>query len=118
MKNGFNYARTSGPGCLQQMKIFKDKLKIQKFMMPNQNYVKGRRKEYRIVEKFRKADCEIVFRSAGSHSPIDVVAINKENKRIYFIQCKPDSLSESAKKKLEDTQEELIGLYECEFLVL
>lgn len=55
--------------------------------MPNRNYINGRNKEYRII-KFLKAKGFIAVRSAGSHSPIDVWAINPETKEIMLIQSK------------------------------
>ena len=70
--------------------------------MPNKNYQKGRRKEYKICDQLKKEGFDIVQRSAGSHSPIDVFAIHKEKGIIKFIQCKPDSMSENAKQKLLD----------------
>jgi len=71
--------------------------------MPNKNYLKGRRKEYKICEELKKQGYEIVQRSAGSHSPIDIWAVNKELQKITLIQCKPDNMPESEKKKiLED----------------
>jgi len=60
--------------------------------MANANYVKGRRKEYKIVNR-HKALGHISFRSAGSHSPIDVTAIDTKNKIIYFIQSKVGKIS-------------------------
>ena len=55
--------------------------------MPNKNYRKGYRKERQIVNEARERGC-IAFRSAGSHSPIDVCIINKKYKTIQFLQCK------------------------------
>ena len=78
--------------------------------MPNKNYIKGRRKEYKIVHEFRDIGC-VAFRSAGSHSPIDVVAINPLKKIINLIQCKPNDMSENAKQKLYDANKYLEGEY-------
>ena len=50
-------------------------------------YKKGRKYEYELVKEARE-NGQIAFRSAGSHSPIDVVVIDEQNKIIYFIQCK------------------------------
>ena len=58
--------------------------------MASKQYIKGRRKEWRICKELKAEGCEIAQRSAGSHSPVDVFAINKEKKIIYFIQSKPD----------------------------
>ena len=50
--------------------------------MPNKNYIKGRRKEYKICKMLREDGYDIVQRTAGSHSPVDIIAICKENKKI------------------------------------
>ncbi len=55
--------------------------------MPNHNYIKGRKKEYRKVSELKTLGCPIAFRSAGSHSPIDVVGINPEERTIMLVQC-------------------------------
>ena len=45
--------------------------------MPNKNYIKGRRKEYKICKKLIEKGFDIAQRTAGSHSPIDIIVINK-----------------------------------------
>ncbi len=83
--------------------------------MGNKNYVKGRKKEYRICNELKKRGFDIVQRSAGSHSPIDIFAIHRQSKTILFIQAKPDNFS---KKKAEQIREELgylKGLWNVEF---
>tara|TARA_R100001530_G_scaffold90888_1_gene63154 strand:- start:427 stop:684 length:258 start_codon:yes stop_codon:yes gene_type:complete len=85
--------------------------------MPNRNYIKGVRKERKIVNT-AKCSGHIAFRSAGSHSPIDVCVINKKEKTIRLIQCKPDNMSDAAKKRLEDEHKELNDFYTVRFLVL
>jgi len=50
-------------------------------------YRKGYRYEREIVNQAIKDGC-ISFRSAGSHSPIDVCIIDKIRKEIFFIQAK------------------------------
>lgn len=67
--------------------------------MSNPNYIKGRRKEYAIVHRMKET-CEIAQRTAGSHSPIDVFAIDKKNKTIHLIQGKPKNYSD--KKIMKD----------------
>jgi Holliday junction resolvase len=57
--------------------------------MPNPNYIKGRRKEYKIRRELIDEGFDIVQRSAGSHSPIDVFAINKATNEILLVQAKP-----------------------------
>ena len=59
--------------------------------MPNKNYLNGIRKERKIVNDLKKEGWDIVQRSAGSRSPIDVWAINKDLKLIRLIQAKPDN---------------------------
>ena len=74
------------------------------------NYRRGADKERRIVNKYRKAG-KIALRSAGSHSIIDVVAIDKENKVIYLIQSKLGYLSKPEKLRIKQEGEQLNGEY-------
>jgi len=84
--------------------------------MPNRNYIKGRRKEYKVVSRAREKGY-LAFRSAGSHSPIDVVVIDKKKKKIYFIQCKPDTLSNNKRDQLLEENQELNGDFKVKFIV-
>ena len=79
--------------------------------MPNANYIKGVRKERKIVNEAREQGL-ISFRSAGSHSPIDVVIINDKSKIIKLIQCKPDSMSGVARARLLQQLGKLNGVYQ------
>ena len=76
--------------------------------MPNKFYLKGIRKERKIVNQARK-EGKISFRSAGSHSPIDVAIIDIQSRKIRFIQCKPDNISDNQRKKLLDEFKYLIN---------
>ena len=51
----------------------------------NNNYKKGRRNEYRTM-RLLEASGYLCFRTAGSHSPFDVVAVNSCG--ILLVQCK------------------------------
>ena len=84
--------------------------------MPNQNYIKGRRKEYKVMNKL-KARGMIAFRSAGSHSIIDVVGIDIKNQNIELIQCKPDNIREKEKKEIELMNVALNTLFTVSFKV-
>lgn len=84
--------------------------------MPNKQYIKGVRKERQIVNEAR-ANGLISFRSAGSHSPIDVVTIDLMQRKIKFIQCKPDNMSSNKKFLLEQEMKELHGNFEVDFEV-
>ena len=86
--------------------------------MPNKNYQKGIRKEYKIIHTLERVGFDIVQRTAGSHSPIDVIAIDKKNKIIRFIQSKPDSMPESQKNKLLAEQTDLNGTFTVVFEVI
>ncbi len=60
--------------------------------MSNKNYIKGVRLEREVVNLF-KAHGYIAMRTAGSHSPFDVILIKEghKNKKICFVafvQCK------------------------------
>jgi Holliday junction resolvase len=71
-------------------------------MTKRTNYIRGRDKEYRIV-KTLKSQGYIAFRSAGSHSPFDVVAINPDTKLIILVQSKL-----RGKKNLSKVEREII----------
>ena len=81
--------------------------------MPNKNYVKGRRKEYKICNEFKDAGFDIVQRTAGSHSPIDVIAISRDTRTIFFIQSKP----ENHKLGKYEEEEWLNGEFKVEFVI-
>lgn len=61
----------------------------------NYSYQKGVRLERRIVNSARALGL-IAFRSAGSHSKIDVCIINPKSNTIKFIQSKAKKLSVGA----------------------
>jgi len=82
--------------------------------MPNKRYVKGRAKEYKISKELRDIGWDIVQRTAGSHSPIDVFAINRATKEIAFIQAKPESFNSD---KIEETMAWLNGDFKVKFWV-
>ena len=74
--------------------------------MPNYAYNKGVRKERKIVNEAKKEGC-IAFRSAGSHSPIDVCIIDIDHNQIRFVQSKGDSITPRQIQKLLDELVEL-----------
>lgn len=80
-------------------------------------YAKGRRKEYKIINHLKELGM-ISFRSAGSHSPIDVVAIDTEKKIIKLIQAKSGYLSANAYKKLIEDNKGLNGDFSVSFEVI
>lgn len=69
------------------------------------------------MNMLRDEGFDIVARSAGSHSALDIFAIDLKNKSIRFIQSKPKSMSGNAKNKLQGTLPES-GIYQCTFEVL
>lgn len=80
--------------------------------MPNKNYRKGADRERKIVNEFKDQGW-ISFRSAGSHSPIDVVAINPSFGVIKLIQMKTGkSYSKKFKEKLQSSLQYIDGTYE------
>lgn len=68
--------------------------------MPNKNYIRGRAFEYRVVDKVKKMGYTTVFRSAGSHSPWDVIGI-LEGSPTLLVQCKTTKDKGLAKRMLE-----------------
>lgn len=63
------------------------------------NYQKGVKLERKLVNQARK-EGKIAFRSAGSHSPIDVVIIDIESLTIELIQCKKGKLSKKEEQSI------------------
>jgi len=86
--------------------------------MPNRSYVKGRAKEYKIAKYFKEKGFEIAQRTAGSHSPIDVIAINTRLKVIELVQAKPNSMSENQKKEIKERNKKLNGFFLVKFSVV
>jgi Holliday junction resolvase len=70
------------------------------------NYTRGRAFEYEIVKYFKNLGY-LAYRSAGSHSPVDVTAISEA--KVYLIQAKV------TKRKLNPTN---ISLYDSALLKL
>ena len=65
--------------------------------MPNKNYLKGRRAEYKAMQILRDQGC-IVFRTAGSHGTADVIGIGPTG-RIVFVSVKTGGARPSAKER-------------------
>ena len=85
--------------------------------MPNKNYRNGAEKERKIVNKAREKGL-IAFRSAGSHSPIDVITIDSEMQLIELIQSKGKNFSAREKEKLLEKYKNLNGVFMVEFKVV
>ena len=83
----------------------------------NRNYRRGRRKEYRIVKRLREEGYNLVQRSAGSHSPVDIWAVNTEERRILLVQSKPKSFGGERERALYMKNKRLSGVYDVEYVV-
>ncbi len=87
-------------------------------------YKKGRRKEYDIIYRLRKEGYDIAQRTAGSHSPIDIIAINKELRVIKLIQSKRvlkenmAFVDDKQKNNLEEENLWLNNVFRVEFVVM
>lgn len=86
--------------------------------MPNKNYIKGRKKEYKIMKELKEQGFDIAQRTAGSHSPIDVFAIHKKNKVIKFIQSKPDNYPKTRAETIYSELDYLNDMFKCEFVLI
>lgn len=62
-------------------------------------YKRGRDYEYKVMAKLRAIGYDIVIRAAGSHTPIDIIAINSTNKIMKLVQCKK-GMNEKQKEKI------------------
>jgi len=85
--------------------------------MPNRNYQKGIRKERKLVNDARRRGL-IAFRSAGSHSPIDLVIINPALRSVRLIQCKTQELSDNQVQKILAPMKELNDFYKVCFQIM
>ncbi len=85
--------------------------------MPNPKYRKGVRKERAVVNE-AKAKGYISFRSAGSHSPIDVIVINPIGRTIQLIQCKSGNYRAREKSNLLSKYRYLNDTYTVRFKVV
>lgn len=91
--------------------------------MPS-NQKLGTRKEYKICEDYRKKGYDLVQRSAGSHSEVDIFAIRVKDRKIKLIQSKRtisesmDYINPKLKKKLEEKNKHFNGIFEVEFIAL
>ena len=80
-------------------------------------YKKGSRKEYQIISDLKKEGFDIVQRSRGSHSSIDIFAIDKNRRIILFVQSKRtldesmDYINPKLKEKLEKEFSWLNGVF-------
>ena len=83
--------------------------------MSNKNYLAGRKKEYRICNLLKAEGYDIAQRSAGSHSPVDIWAVNKHTKVIKLIQAKPNNFRNSQKNILLKKYGDLSGQYAVYF---
>ena len=83
--------------------------------MPNKAYIKGRQKEYKIKKEYEKQGM-ICIRSAGSHSFADLVCILPTEKKIYFIQSKPN-FSKKNLERLYKENEWLNDEFVCKYKV-
>ena len=77
-----------------------------------------------LCDKLKEEGFEIVQRSKGSHSPIDVFAINREKKLIKLIQSKRtlsetmSHIDEKQKEKIEKEFGWLNNIFRVEFVVM
>lgn len=81
------------------------------------NYARGRNKEYRIMRYWRGRGC-LAIRSAGSHTPVDVIVINPYDKIIKLIQSKlhgQKNLSERKRNEIIAEGSKLEGDYKVLF---
>ncbi len=83
--------------------------------MGNKNYQKGAKKEQRIANKLKKEGWDVAQRTAGSHGPFDVIAINKKTKTIKLIQSKPKKFSQLNIDRLMEKHGWMNGEFKVEF---
>jgi Holliday junction resolvase len=84
--------------------------------MASKIYRRGADKERKLVKR-AKEEGKIAFRSAGSHSPIDVCIIDHANRRIDLIQCKSTFRKHHIDPKLKTKLEAEWGYLSDEYTV-
>ena len=84
--------------------------------MPNKAYLKGRKKEYKLVNELRGRGFDVI-RSAGSHGFADVVGVHRDDKKILFIQSKGDNIRKGEYKRLMEENKDIKGKFLVEFIV-
>ena len=72
--------------------------------MVNKNYIAGRRFEYK-VKHYLEDSGYIAIRSAGSHSPFDIIAIKGD--KLLLLQLKHYKNGKMPAKELEKTYEQI-----------
>jgi len=69
------------------------------------------------MNKARKKG-HVAFRSAGSHSPIDVIDIDFEARIIMLVQCKSKKEKKKKEGKLRKEWGKLTGTYDVVYTVI
>jgi len=70
-------------------------------LSPKGRYVKGRRLEYKTMRHFEAAGMQ-TFRMAGSHSPFDVIAINRSGVILIQVKGGTANLTPVEREKIKD----------------
>jgi len=89
----------------------------------NDIYKKGRRKEYKVCEELKNKGFDIVQRTAGSHSKIDIIAIKTKERVIKLIQVKRilnkemKDIDNKEKESIERKNNQLNNVFRVEFEV-
>ena len=78
--------------------------------MARTNYQRGRDAEYRCKRLLEELGVNLVFRSAGSRGPADLIAINPVKREIMLIQVKAAKATRSVKQQYS-VLKELEGEY-------
>jgi hypothetical protein len=79
-------------------------------------YTEGRRIEYKVMAKLREMGYTMVLRTAGSHSPWDVVAYKPDPPHSLWIQVKSGNKKyiDQEIRKWNDTPPSLAPYHHCE----
>lgn len=65
--------------------------------MPNNAYLRSRRREQQLVREYREKGWD-AGRTAGSKSPYDLYAVSPDKKRVHLIQVKTHKGGRSRRK--------------------
>jgi len=82
------------------------------------NYMRGRAKEYYLMNRLKKDGFDIVVRTAGSHGMFDIIAIRKSDLLIRLIQVKPKHFSRIQEENILNHADWLNAIFKVKFEIL
>jgi len=80
------------------------------------NYQQGYAAEDNCKNYYKELGC-IAFRTAGSHGPADVVAIEPDGKHVHFIQVKKVKTEKTVKAAYREAFQEIVQIPRADHII-